>query len=142
TSGTKAPAWRYPRRSHSNRYPSAQMTGPCSSRSSSPGPRGGTMRSLRLTSSRLSGALLQLVGVRDRDATHDPVDVVLVVAHAPEGRAVHVDGARRRAAGMADAVDVRGREVEAAAGVVLPREIGRASCRERVWRRVAGGLGE
>jgi len=37
TSGTDAPAWRYPRRSNSKRLPSARMAGPAARRSRRPG---------------------------------------------------------------------------------------------------------
>src|SRR6266566_5537235 len=70
-----------------------------------------------------SEALRQLVGVRHRNAVHDPLLVVVVVAHAPECGAVHVDRDSWLAAGMPDAVDVRRGEVEAAARPVLARPL-------------------
>src|SRR5205823_6347881 len=57
----------------------------------------------RRADARALGVLGELVRVRDRDAAHDPVHVVLVVAHAPEGGAVDVDRRRRLAARVPDA---------------------------------------
>src|SRR4051794_17480287 len=63
----------------------------------------------------------QLVGIRDRDAPHDPVVRRLVVPHPPERRRVDVDRRRRLVPLVAHAVDVGRIEVERLPGLVLLR---------------------
>src|SRR6202011_4915587 len=75
----------------------------------------------RRQDARADGSFGQFVRVGHRNATHDPVHVVLVMAHPPEGGAVDMDRGRGRPAGMPNAVNVRGREVEALSCRVLAR---------------------